>query len=133
MEIRQEEDRLPRRPLLLVAAAGLVVTAIGILTAWGITDCRSVDRPRAAYETGVGGELPEEVNAVEIELFADEGPARRQWRGESERLTRFGWVDREHGIVHIPIDRAIDLYLSRRADGASARPSTASREQEESP
>lgn len=31
------------------------------------------------------------------------------------RLESYGWVDRRHGIVHIPIERAIDLYASRPA------------------
>ncbi len=26
---------------------------------------------------------------------------------EQERLTTYGWVDREHGIIHIPIDEAM--------------------------
>lgn len=32
---------------------------------------------------------------------------------QSRDLDSYGWVDRDRGIVHIPIDRAIDLVLER--------------------
>src|SRR4051812_28868569 len=32
---------------------------------------------------------------------------------EDARLTTYGWLDRENGVVHIPIDRAIDMVLQR--------------------
>jgi hypothetical protein len=35
-------------------------------------------------------------------------------------LDSYGWVDRGHGIVHIPIERAMDLILER--GGLPARP-----------
>ena len=32
---------------------------------------------------------------------------------ERERLTTYGWMDRGTGVVHIPIDRAIELIAER--------------------
>jgi hypothetical protein len=32
---------------------------------------------------------------------------------DEEQLHSYGWVDRQSGIVHIPIDRAIDLIVER--------------------
>lgn len=32
---------------------------------------------------------------------------------EQELLTTYGWVDRERGIVRIPVERAMDLLLER--------------------
>ncbi len=40
---------------------------------------------------------------------------------EAKRLDSYGWVDRNAGIVHIPIDEAIKLTLQR---GLPARPAT---------
>ena len=34
-------------------------------------------------------------------------------QGQNERLDSYGWVDKADGIVHIPIDRAIELTLER--------------------
>jgi hypothetical protein len=45
-------------------------------------------------------------------------------QGQNERLDSYGWVDKADGIVHIPIDRAIELTLERglpaRAGGSDA-------------
>ena len=38
---------------------------------------------------------------------------------EDQILTGYGWVDQQHGVVRIPIDRAIDLLAQR---GVAARP-----------
>jgi hypothetical protein len=38
---------------------------------------------------------------------------------EDQTLATYGWVDREKGVVRIPIDRAIDLLAQR---GLPARP-----------
>jgi len=40
---------------------------------------------------------------------------------EDERLHTYGWVDRNGGIVHIPIEEAMKLTLQR---GLPSRPST---------
>lgn len=45
-----------------------------------------------------------------------EGPAHRAVREEldakaAERLEGYGWIDKEKGIVHIPVERAIELML----------------------
>lgn len=41
----------------------------------------------------------------------------RHWRefrsAEMERLATYGWMDRTSGVVHIPIDRAMDLVAER--------------------
>jgi len=48
------------------------------------------------------------------------GEALKQLRAtEDAILTTYGWVDREKGIVRIPIDRAIDLLATR---GLPTRP-----------
>lgn len=32
---------------------------------------------------------------------------------KEDRLQSYGWVDREHGIIHIPIDRAMDTIAAQ--------------------
>jgi len=43
-------------------------------------------------------------------LYIDEGRAERiaLQEQQSQKLNRYGWGDRRKGIVHIPIDRAMD-------------------------
>lgn len=40
---------------------------------------------------------------------------------ERERLTSYGWVDKQNGIVHIPIERAIELTLQQGLPVAPAK------------
>lgn len=39
---------------------------------------------------------------------------------KNQELTSYGWVDRKTGVVHIPIEQAMDHFLNR---GAPVRPS----------
>jgi len=47
-----------------------------------------------------------------LEVDAVEG-LREQRRRDAEILRSYGWVDRERGLVRVPIDRAMDLLLER--------------------
>ena len=52
-----------------------------------------------------------------------ESPGRDMERmrvGVDEQLNSYGWVDREHDVAHIPIDRAIDLVLRDGLPGPDA-------------
>ena len=46
-------------------------------------------------------------------------------QGENEKLTSYGWVDKDGGVTRIPIDRAMEVMLqkrlSRRAPTAATR------------
>lgn len=43
---------------------------------------------------------------------------------ENKKLSEYGWVDKDGGVTHIPIDRAMEVMLQRgfpaRADGGNA-------------
>ena len=45
-------------------------------------------------------------------------------QGEAEKLSSYGWVDKDGGVARIPIDRAMEVMLQRgfpaRADGGDA-------------
>jgi hypothetical protein len=45
-------------------------------------------------------------------------------QGETEKLTSYGWVDKDGGVTRIPIDRAMEVMLQRgfpaRAEGGNA-------------
>ena len=40
---------------------------------------------------------------------------------EQKRLSGYDWIDREHKVVRIPIDRAMELLAARRAASESGR------------
>jgi hypothetical protein len=54
---------------------------------------------------------------LQVDPVEDLAVVRAQQSGE---LDSYGWVDRDRGIVHIPIGRAMDMILER--GGLPARP-----------
>src|SRR6185503_12294415 len=51
-------------------------------------------------------------------------------RREEEQLRGYGWIDREHGVVRIPIERAIKLVAERGLPTRPAPPTGNGRERE---
>ncbi len=104
-----EQDVLPSGKIYVVGVVALAVFFLGSLAA-GI-GMKAVQRrvnpdgpALVPYAAGQG-----KIGIVEQRLFehSNQGPA---WREAARRhLDAYGWVDREKGIVHIPIARAMEL------------------------
>jgi hypothetical protein len=76
--------------------------------------------PDAHRLAGVPPDLPQPPQPrLQIDPKADE---QRLRAAEQERLNGFGWIDRDRGIVRIPIDRAMELERGRGLAGWPARP-----------
>jgi hypothetical protein len=107
-----EEDVVPSRRIVAVGVAALVVFFVGSLAA-GLA-MRNLRRelnpdgpPAWPAEAGKA-----KIGMVEQRLFehANQGAA---WRAQAQqRLGSIGWVDRQKGLAHIPIDRAMDRIVS---------------------
>jgi hypothetical protein len=112
---QQEPDGVPHRPVLWVLAGVLVSVALCAAVAWVLAGTRPGPR-----RSGAG--VQPDVNAIETSPFG----ACAQGVEDRERaetwLQSYGWVDRRAGLVHIPIERAIDIYLERRAARAGGAP-----------
>ena len=63
---------------------------------------------------------------VEQDLFSVAVRGQEDTVRRREKLGRYGWVDRDKGIVHLPIDRAMELVVQgvRAAPAAGAPPVT---------
>jgi hypothetical protein len=53
-----------------------------------------------------------EIGIVDQTPFETTRGAERYRRRDLEMLSSYGWVDRDKGIIHIPIDAAIDRFLA---------------------
>lgn len=101
---------VPARGVLVALVATLVTIALGTLVAWAIEVAGPATHDLAAPAAPAA---PAEVSAMERTLF-DEAAQGLDSHDQAERaLATYGWVDRARGIVHIPIDVAIDLVISR--------------------
>jgi hypothetical protein len=100
---------------ILGAGAGLIVVAIGIhFMVWLLFvyfTSREAQRvpPEYPLAASQGERLPPEPR-LQIAPREDLGELRVS---EDETLTTYGWVDRNAGIVRIPIDEAMRLTLER--------------------
>jgi hypothetical protein len=108
----QEDDRLPNRR---VSAVVITTTMVGIaavaFSAWFLAAAgRGRDHGPASPTPA-----PSVIGTVEQILLDDAHRAADLRREQLDHLHRFGWIDRDHGIAHIPIERAMDLL----ADGGS--------------
>jgi len=105
---------------------GLAVAALLVSVAmWGlfkVLDARREkrDRPLPSLVAAALRRTPPEPR-LERDALA---PRRRMVAGENAALTSYGWVDRNAGVVRIPIERAIDLLVERGLPPSKPMPAT---------
>jgi len=132
MKIVPEPDRLDARvPLGILGVSILTLLLSGVLTVVvrdSVPGSQAAAAPLPIVGTGVvsgrveqaeveGGRsrplaAPEQPGAPAAGLFARHASPVLT-REPTEQLDGYGWVDRERRLVHIPIERAKQLYLSR--------------------
>lgn len=117
-ELHQERDELPGKTVVGVIVGILVAIAIGVLAAAGLESCRTHQlgalSPKMPHQPP--NAMPPKVNAIETRPFTEQALGLADRASALERLESYGWVDRERGVVHIPIGRAFGLYLERRKE-----------------
>jgi hypothetical protein len=111
-ELYQEEDRVPVAPVAIGTLVTLVISAA--LTIWAVSALFSFEanlRPSGAFpETWIG--FRRTVARVREDVFGERrGPGLIA--SERAELRSYGWVDRDARVVHIPIDRAIEILVGR--------------------
>lgn len=101
--VRQDEDELPERTIVLVVVAATVIAALFVLWTWFM-----IERPA----TGTLAEKPREVGLVDQPLFDVREGTAAKLDGEKRRiLGGWGWVDRSRGVARIPIEEAMRLVV----------------------
>jgi hypothetical protein len=116
-----EEERLPYRRVVAVLFASMVLFTGAVLWARSIL----LDETRAALPRGEAPALEvgkDEIGIVDQRMFELEGRAERLRRDQRRRLDSYGWVDRDAGVIHIPIQRAMDEVVSELSRTGEARP-----------
>jgi hypothetical protein len=106
-EFQQEEERLDRRALVLLWVILLPFLVVLAFVAKELFDAAS----RTAEAQGVA-QRPEpvaEVSSVRSSLFRRPAAGEVLNAEQRKTLRRFSWVDRQRGVVRVPIDVAIEL------------------------
>ena len=104
-EVRQEADRLARRKVIAVAAGGVIVLVSSLWIAWGLLNLWSETGPFPAPLAA-----PTTIGTLEQTLIDDTQRGLDLRERQEAELRTWSWVDRDAGIVAMPIDRAMDLF-----------------------
>ncbi len=110
-EIEQEIDRVPVRRLVGIGLVGLLVFGAG--TVWAVT----VQRGAVGSVRSDTAPRPEHAGDPEVGMVFqqpfDQPIAAAKNEAARRRLDSAGWVDRDGGVAHVPIDQAMDLVVRR--------------------
>lgn len=114
--VRQDPDRVPTRSVVIVAVVVVLVTVFASAVPAWILERRGwfrLDAPARLDEAPVA---PREIDVVDQTLLeGGDAVAGSSRSAERARLERYGWVDRQAGVVHIPIERAMELVVEEEA------------------
>jgi hypothetical protein len=119
--VRSEEDRISTARIVAVGVASLVVFLLAGVATWKYWEATHAHRGLASMPPEVGSS---KIGMVEQQLFEKSRRGALDRAARQERLRSYGWVDRRQGVVHLPIDRAMELVVegARPAPGAAPEP-----------
>lgn len=117
--LHQEPDRIAWRTLAKIATiAALVIAAALVSSSAMLVAERGALRPHSERRPT---HAPRQIGMVNQAPIDSERYGLRLRERQRERLANFGWVDRDAGIAHIPIELAMDL-VARAAQSSSPGP-----------
>ncbi len=108
-----ERDQRPVRGWLVsaVIAGALIVFTFFVVGAWAQLQERQGNlNPAGPSEPQELGKA--EINIVNTGLIQLDTRAYEERNQQLQRLHEYGWVDRDAGVVHVPIEQAIERIVS---------------------
>lgn len=109
---RHEASDADVRLLATIFAAGLVVVVIASAAMFMLVRHVAAREDLRAEVPSPNAASPASYEGPELEVDPRESLRRARER-DRERLTTYGWVDRDAGVVHIPLERAKALLVER--------------------
>jgi hypothetical protein len=105
---RAEPDRIASGRIVLVGVASLILFFLAsVASTWMLSARRAEVNPEGP--PALPGEAGKpKIGVLEQQLFENTRTAER-WREEAlRRLGSHGWVDRKAGVIHLPVEEAMD-------------------------
>ncbi len=113
-DLHLQEDHLPQKKIAAVAAAAFAIMALSIWVAYALLADVEHELGREPGFSAVQ-RAPHQISGVfQTEIERDQSGLRMR-RAAEEELDHYAWVDRDRGLVSIPIERAMEL----RAEGVT--------------
>ena len=96
---------------------GVGVGSILIFALATVWSTHILNTTRAEMQPGGPPPIPKqvdqyEVGIVNLRVFSLDQRAAQKRLQQMERLRSYGWVDRETGLAHIPVEEAMKMYLA---------------------
>ncbi|HEY5895371.1 MAG TPA: hypothetical protein VIT91_19285 [Chthoniobacterales bacterium] len=106
----------------MALSLSVVLVVFGIGAMLKFLSAHPTSPERASWVTSPGAEVPAP------RLQADPRAEMQEYRARQEALLKgYGWVDRERGIVRMPIDQAMDVIAERGVHPTKTWPNGATR------
>jgi hypothetical protein len=105
--VQEPEGMATKRPVLVAVVCLVIFT---LATLWAVAIMRGEERPLAARADLTTMEIGKpEIGIVNQRLFLLQLDAKEKREEQLRRLNSYGWVDRDKQVIHLPIDRAMQL------------------------
>ncbi|HZZ70311.1 MAG TPA: hypothetical protein VFE18_19245 [Phenylobacterium sp.] len=114
-----ETSDLPAGPAVLAIAGLLSLIVVGALVAWALTAAFEHARPGRAPSAFQRAAATPAFPRLEVDARADRIALERRAQAH---LAGYGWTDRQAGLAHIPIDRAMALQAAEGWPDADSKP-----------
>jgi hypothetical protein len=109
----QSEDRIDFGKVITVGAVSLIIFALSSWWAWSILHHESITLRQGRGEPRVATQVGRpEIGIVDQVPFDSDHRLERWQKERREWLHGYGWVNRPRGIIHVPIERAIDEVIA---------------------
>ncbi len=124
-----ETSHQPRHDTADVNTKGVVITGVALaaivlmsavicygLFGWFVTSAHEQQPPLyswAASEPEKPPEFPRLEGALRQQTLEKRQPGLPLYQEELKRLNSYGWVNREGGVAHIPIERAMQIIVEQ--------------------
>ena len=96
----------------------IAIVSLGVFTlggGWAAWILAKPDGRLTMRSTSAPPELgQDEIGIVNQRLFEEGASATPLRQAQRKRLGSYGWVDREKGLIHMPIERAMQLVAEGR-------------------
>jgi hypothetical protein len=106
-----EDKNLPYRKIVAVGGGAIVIFALSIV--WSTLLLRGAEKEM--HPAGPPP-LPPGVNQYEVgivnqRMFSLDQRAAQKRLQQMTRLNTYGWLDKQAGVAHIPVDVAMDMLV----------------------
>jgi hypothetical protein len=106
-----EDKNLPYKKIVGVGVGSVVIFALSIVWSTLLLSGVETEMHPAGPPPLPPGVYTYEVGIVNQRMFSLDQRAAQKRLQQMDRLNSYGWIDKERGVAHVPVDVAMQLLL----------------------